>query len=88
MATIQQMECDVCGQRFESDGTVRKVHFAIDGPIVRTKQPLGKPEDGKEIEASHVDHEGDIGIEDACEACRDELRDLITQLKTRKRGNG
>lgn len=83
MATVQQMQCDVCGQTFESDGTVRRFRFEVHGPIVRTKQPLGKPEDGKEIEASHIDHDGDLLIDDACETCRDEIRKALVKLKAK-----
>lgn len=86
MATLNLMQCDLCGRNFPNDGIVQKIRLAVQGPIVRTRQPLGnKPEDAEAIEASHVDHGKDLGVDDACEECRTAIRDALTELKAKTR---
>lgn len=88
IVTPQQLQCDLCGGIFPADGTVQKVRLSVQGPIVRFRQPLGDKPDA--IEASQIDHTQDLGVEDACEACREALREAIQTLQTerRKQANG
>jgi hypothetical protein len=83
MSLVQKVQCDVCLKSFPMDGTVRKLRLHIDGQIRKSRQPLGdKP---NVIEASTIDHDDDLGIEDACVDCRDALRELIRKLQVKRR---